>query len=112
VIVEGYNCKAFTGTPPPPENDPYGVPLKHTSRKIARPLTLADGVEPGDKVRAMVRIVDVEEGGEMQTPSAMPIALNEDGTPRKLSDSREPIVWRRQIQPDVNLTQTLQLRLS
>jgi hypothetical protein len=112
VIVEGYNCKAFTPSLVQTNNDNFGQPLKHTSRKIATPLALADGVTVDQKVRAMVTIVDVEEGGAMQTPSAMPIALNEDGTPRLLSDSREPIVWRRQIQPDVNLTQTLQLRLS
>jgi hypothetical protein len=112
VIVEGYNCKAFTPSLVQTNNDNFGQPLKHTSRKIATPLALADGVTVGQKVRAMVTIVDVEEGGAMQTQSAMPIALNEDGTPRLLSDSREPIVWRRQIQPDVNLTQTLQLRLS
>lgn len=84
------------------DQDVFGQPLKLDSdKKIANPPALEDGIPAGDRQRAMVKV------GAYQSQSAQPIALNEDGTPRKGT----PIVWRRQVQPEINLTQTLKLRL-
>lgn len=102
----GFMVKAFA-VPGRQDQDEFGQPLKidNETKKIAVPLALEDGVQPGTKQRAMVR------AGWYQNPSAQPIALNEDGTPRD-TEKADVIVWRRQVQQEINLTQTLQLRLT
>lgn len=74
---------------------------------ISSPLAL---IQPGKKVRAMVSIPATNKG-YMQNPCASPVALNEDGTPRARTANPPVLVWRRQVQPWINLTNTLQLRL-
>jgi hypothetical protein len=66
---------------------------------------------PGKKVRASVVVRAGGEGAWAQNPSAQPVALNENGTPRPRTATPPVLVWRRQVQPWVNLTSTLQLRL-
>jgi hypothetical protein len=77
----GFNVKAFNPNNIAAGREVYGQPLRHASGRIPIPLSLPEGVQAGDKVRAMVRIAELE-GGVTQLPSAQPIALNDDGTPR------------------------------
>lgn len=84
----GFNVRAFT---PPGDNaidDPYGQPLKHAGGKIGfdggQPL-LPLGITDGDKVKAMVKVFEYEDGGVSQSPSAQPVAMNDNGRPRKLT---------------------------
>ena len=86
----GYNVKAFNVNMEGVEN--YGQPLKHTSGKVVTPLALPDGVSPGNKVRAMVKVFEYENGGVSQLPSAQPVALNDQGYPL---DSAQPILIKR-----------------
>lgn len=114
VIVEGFNCIAFNPASPTNEQDRFGQPLAidtATQAIKANPYALPEGIEAGEKVRAMVKIVNYESGKAMQNPSAMPIALNKDGTPRKLNAANKPLVWQRQVQPEIDLVNTLQLRI-
>lgn len=118
----GFNVKAFA----PPGNaidDPYGQPLQHGDEnsndatlrqfagRIVEPVKLFTGVAAGDKVRAMVRVFSYRGGGASQTPSASPIPLNDDGRPRKDTADPKVLVYGYQVQPSINLTQTLALRL-
>lgn len=112
VILEGFNCVAFNPAAPRGDQEPKALPLKKDSEyKIKEPFALQDGVQADEKVRAMVWIAGLEEKA-YQNPSSMPIALNEDGTPRKLSDANKPIIHRYQVQDEANLVNVLQLRLT
>lgn len=88
----GFNVLAFVPAGALPEQDIFGQPLKHESGKIADPEQMPDGVEVGDRVRAMVKVFEYENGGTSQAPSAQPVPLNEDGTPRKSfgNDAADP----------------------
>ncbi len=79
----GFNVLAFNPGAPRADQDIYGQPLRHSRGKIVPPLLLPDGVDVGDRVRAMVKVFEYEEGGTSQLPSAQPVPLNVDGTPRK-----------------------------
>jgi hypothetical protein len=79
----GFNVLAFVPAGALPEQDVFGQPLKHDTGRIADPLQLPDNVAVGDRMRAMVKVMEYEDGGASQLPSAQPIALNDDGTPRK-----------------------------
>ena len=109
----GFNVKAFNPTNPGVNKDPYGQPLKFEEYVLKQPLALPDGVAVGDKVRAMVKIMNMETGAVSLNPSAQPVALNETGTPRN-TETADPkvIIWRRQVQQEIDLTNTLQLRLN
>lgn len=109
----GFNVKAFNPTNPGVDKDPYGQPLKFEEHVLKQPLALPDGVSVGDKVRAMVKIMNMQTGAVSQNSSAQPVALNETGTPRN-TETADPkvIIWRRQVQQEINLTNTLQLRLN
>jgi hypothetical protein len=111
--VTGFNCKAFNPNAAGNDKDPYAMPLKRDGEygPIIKPLALQDDVAVGDKVRAMVRVSGSEKNINQQ-PSAQPIALNEDGTPRSENASPKVLIWRVRTQLAINLTQTLQLRLS
>lgn len=112
----GFNVKAFTPGAGGPTRDPFGQPLKHDNGKIGfedgLPL-LPQGITDGDKVRAMVLVYEYEDGGASQTPSAMPIPLNDDGTPRKIDVANNvlPLVYGYQVHNSINITNTLGLRL-
>jgi hypothetical protein len=81
----GFNVLAFVPAGANAEQDIFGQPLKHNAGKIVDdPVEqLPDGIAVGDRVRAMVKVFEYENGGSSQLPSAQPIPLNEDGTPRK-----------------------------
>ena len=73
------------------------------------PYTYATGTQ-GTVTRAMVAF-PCPTGGWAQRPSASPVALNTDGTPRSLSGGRSPILQKYQTQPEIDFVQVMQLRL-
>lgn len=105
----GFNVKCFA-VPGRGIDDPYGQPLKFddNTKQIKEPLTLSGSLSAGEKARAQVRVPMGDKSS--QSPSAQPIALNDNGRPRK--DSLTPIVRGYQVHRDVDFTQTFGLRLS
>jgi hypothetical protein len=104
----GFNVKAFT-PPGDAKDEVYGQPLKHKNGKIADPEELPEKVNPGDKVRGMVKVFEYEDGGASQLPCAQPIPLNDSGRPR--SSDLDPLVYGYQVHRAINFVQTLNLRL-
>lgn len=122
VPVSGYNVLAFNPAAAAADEDAYAQPLMHGDEgsafdgRIREPLELPLGVTAGDRVRAMVRVFSYKNRGVSQTPSASPVALKDNGRPLKTHDANgnlinDPIVYAYRVQPKINLTQTLQLRL-
>ena len=114
--LSGFNCKAFNPANAAADEDQFGQPLKHAQGKVVPTLALPVGIAPGERVRAMVRVPDYEDEGTAQAPSASPIALKENGRPLRTHDEggnliNAPIVWAFQVQPAINITTTLGLRL-
>lgn len=111
----GFNVRAFTPNFVQITNDNYGQPLDHGGEgssfygRIVEPLALPPGISPGDRVRAHVRVFS-SKSGTSQTPSAQPIALNDDGTPRAESADPKVLVYRRGQHEQFDFT-TLGLRL-
>jgi hypothetical protein len=105
----GFNVKAFA-PPGGGSKDDYGQPLKHKSGKIETPLALPDNVTAGDKVRAMIKVFEYENGGASQVPSAQPVALNDDGTPRIYTADPKVLVYRYRVYKEYDFN-TLGLRL-
>jgi hypothetical protein len=97
----GFNVLAFNPAAPRDDQDIFGQPLKHENRKIVDdPYALFNGVQAGDRVRAMVKVFEYDDGGASQTPSAQPIPLNPDGTPRKSfgdDAASPPVIVRRYL---------------
>lgn len=110
----GYNVICFDPAGAGATQDPYGQPLqfKVESPEIkmdpAGPY-LPDNLAVGAKARAMVRVSGVRL--TTQAPSASPIPLNDDGTPRKDTATPKVLTYAYQVQPSVNITTTLGLRL-
>jgi hypothetical protein len=77
-ILEGFNIKNQNLNGVGVWNE--GLNLQHEDGKVAQPLRLADNTN-GKKMRAVIPIATLD-GGWMQRPSAQPVALNIDGTPR------------------------------
>lgn len=114
IIVEGRNVKAFDPAGAAAWQDPYGQPLKAASDGSPldpNNLALPEGVAAGSRQRAHVGITGYSERGMSQAPAGEPIALNLDGTPRKISPSRPPIIRAYQIYPSIPMVGTLALRL-
>ena len=109
----GFSVRAFT---PGGGNadDWYGQPLKHAAGRIGFdngiPL-LPSGVTDGDKVRAMVRVHEYEDGGVSQTPSAQPIPLNNNGRPRHAAMNPSVLVYQYQIYEELDFMGTFGLRI-
>lgn len=104
----GFNVRAFT---PPGDNaidDTYGQPLKHAGGKIGldggQPL-LPLGVSAGDKVKAMVKVFEYEDGGVSQAPSAQPVAMNDNGRPRKLTATPPVLVKQYKVTDEADFSQ-------
>jgi hypothetical protein len=55
----------------------------------------------GRKMRANI-LINHPEGGASQRPSAQPVALNNDGTPRKIDDNHEVIIKEFRVQEAMN----------
>lgn len=114
----GFNVKLFNPAGGvAATRDVFGQPLKHDNGKIVKDdngnYSLPDETAAGDKARAMVLVYEYENGGASQMPSAMPIPLNDDGTPRKVNAANNilPLVYAYQVHRAVNITNTLGLRL-
>lgn len=113
----GFNVSAFA-PPGGASQDAYGQPLKHGGDgdptefrgRILEPIALPDGIEAGEKVRAMIKIFSYENGGASQLPSAQPIALNDDGTPRSSDADPKVLVYRYRVYKEFDFN-TLGLRL-
>lgn len=71
---------------------------------------IATGTD-GRKVRGMVLVFSYGGTGASQAPCASPIPLNDDGTPRSKDANPKVKVYGYQVQPSINLTQTLGLLL-
>lgn len=109
------------------EVDLYGLSLQHSDYKVLDTAPTPSGytyaagtggkTTQGQKMRAMVGF-PCPTGGWAQRPSASPIALNSDGTPRNLTATKQdgspkyyPILVKYQVQPEIDMVSTLNLRL-
>jgi hypothetical protein len=109
VPQSGLNVLCFA--PPGAANqDPFGQPLKmdDDTRHVDDPLALPNGLAAGEKARAMVRIPIGQKFS--QNPSASPIPLNDDGTPRAHTAGPKVLVYGYAVQPEGNLKTLLKLR--
>lgn len=99
----GFNVIAFD---PSSANgkDVYGQPLAHDRGKTVDPPELPPTVAAGDRVRAMVKVFSYEDKGASQLPSAQPIPLNDDGTPRAVSANPKVIVRRYRTLPEIDFS--------
>lgn len=84
--------------------DVYGQPLAHDRGKTVDPPELPPTVSAGDRVRAMVKVFSYEDKGASQLPSAQPIPLNDDGTPRAVSANPKVIVKRYRTLPEIDFS--------
>lgn len=111
-VVEGYNVINKVGALLDPAVDVMGLSLTHAGYKVQAPFTLAVGTED-KRVRAMVGIPSYDEtGGWVQRPASSPVALNLDGTPRKVyGGNLKPLVVRYQVQDSIDMVARLNLRL-
>lgn len=105
----GFNVKAFV-PPGGGDDDPYGQPLSHDNGKIRVPLLLPSQIFANEKVRAMVKVFEYDNGGASQLPSAQPIPLNDSGRPRKDTADPKVHVYRYQVQEDHDFS-TFNIRL-
>lgn len=115
VPVTGFNVKAFEPANGAADEDVWGQPLRHTNGRVVPPLLLSDNTDAGDRVRAMVKVFDYEDGGTSQAPSASPVPLKLNGRPLKTHDANgnlinPPLVYAYRVQPTIDLTATLGIR--
>jgi hypothetical protein len=109
--LSGFNVRAFTPNFVSIINDNFGQPLKQDDEgKVVTPLALPDGTAVNDKVRAMVKI-GIKGGYTGQRPSAQPIPLNPDGTPRSETADPKVVVFRYKVTEEIDFRQTFNLRL-
>jgi hypothetical protein len=95
--------------------DQKALALQHRNGKVSviganNAVVLADGLV-NTKTRAMVTVPATEDGGYVQRPSAQPVALNDDGTPRNASNfpvAQKVLINRICIQPEMNFGQNFQ----
>lgn len=106
--LSGFNVKAFNPGAQLAWKDPYGQPLKtdEETGEIKEPLALPDKppIAVGDKVRAQVKI-GLKGGYTGQRPSAQPIPLNPDGTPRAEAENPKVVVFRYKVTEEINFSQ-------
>lgn len=90
-----------------------GYPLRHESGKIKGwpdSLEFAPGTA-GKKARSMTLIYSYQDGGASQLPSAQPIPLNDNGTPRAAAADPPVIVRRYRTAREINFATVFGLRL-
>jgi hypothetical protein len=88
--------------------DQKALALQHRGGKVSviganNAVVLADGLV-NVKTRAMVTVPATEDGGYVQRPSAQPVALNDDGTPRNAANfpmAQKVLINRICIQPEM-----------
>jgi hypothetical protein len=108
--LSGFNVKAFA-PPGAGDQDAFGQPLRQDDEfKIVQPLALPAGVAAGDKVRGMVRISGANNI-TTQLPSAQPIPLNADGTPRRDTANPKVLVYRFKVTEEIDFESKFNLRL-
>jgi hypothetical protein len=127
VPQSGWNVRAFNPNAANADQDEFGVPLRHGDEgsiydgRIIPPdgggLMLPEDIAVGERCRAMVKVFSYKGEGASQAPSASPVPLNNDGTPRKTHDDNgnlinEPIVYAYRRSPTANLKQILDLRVN
>jgi hypothetical protein len=79
--------------------DQRTLSLEHSQGKVVTPYALAANTS-GSKMRASVAL-PAPNGGEVQRPSAQPVALNDDGTPRNVQTQNPKVLINRIcIQPE------------
>jgi len=114
VILEGRNVTCFNPAGASAWQDAFGQPLAPGDDQVpldpANP-ALCPPLLPGDKAPACVRTPGTSARGISQAVAASPIALNPDGTARKVTASREPVIWAYQVHPHFDMVNILQLRL-
>lgn len=138
VPQSGHNVLAFDPKQAGTDDDIFGQPLLHGDASAFDPapagmpataimqkyagvvIPPADGgyylpkdVTAGGRMPAMVKVFSYENGnkGCSQARASSPIPLNPNGRPRKESANPKVLVYGYQIQPSVNFTTTLGLRL-
>lgn len=128
VPQSGHNVKAFNPQGANTNDDIFGQPLRHgdaqSSDSVMQQFAgvvipppngylLPEGVNIGDRMPAMVKVFSYENGnkGCSQARASSPIPLNPNGRPRKESSDPKVIVAGYQVQPSINFTTTLGLRL-
>jgi len=86
--------------------DQKALALQHRNGKVSiigsSSVVLADGLV-NTRTRAMVTVPATEDGGYVQRPSAQPVALNDDGTPRNADNfpmAQKVLINRICIQPE------------
>lgn len=86
--------------------DPMGQPLQWAEgslgTKVAIPHRLPDGLKPGEKAQAMVAIPAHADGSFSQNVAAMPIPLNDNGTPRIHSANPKVILNRYRLYEEMD----------
>lgn len=93
-ILEGFNV--INNRLGDDDVDEDALSLEHTEDGfIKEPRELAAGTQL-KKVRASV-LISSKGGGSMQRPSSMPVAINEDGTPRNVITQNPPVLRRRYL---------------
>lgn len=113
IIVEGRNVICFNPQAPLAWQYTDGQPLKVGDDKNVLDVNdkkLPEGLAPGDKAPAMVKIQGFGSRGYAQAPAAEPVAINLDGTPRL--PSAQPIVRAYQLYPAIDMISVLNLRLT
>jgi hypothetical protein len=101
----GFNVKAWIPNFVVVDTDNYSQPLRKNNESegfsILEPLALPEGIAIGDKVRAQIRIA-APDGKVTQRPSAQPIPLNDDGSGRSESANPKVLLYRYQVQKDID----------
>lgn len=115
VILEGGNVICFDPAGASAWQDPFGQLLKNGDDQVpadpANPV-LCPPLVAGQKAPAAVQIPGMSERGISQAVASRPIALNPDGTPRKISGVYKPVVWAYQIHEHFDMVDILRLRLT
>jgi hypothetical protein len=120
VPMSGFNVRAFDPAGAAADEDEFGQPLAIQEDSDPKPGTLKDPlalpptVQAGARVPAMVRVA--WPGGASQARASSPVALKPSGRPLKTHDANgslinPPYVYAYRVQPSINFTTTLGLRL-
>jgi hypothetical protein len=113
------------------DEDPFSQPLATFEGKVQKGSFDADGkftpdgngefqlpfnINANDRVAAMVRVMEYEGGGLSLARASSPVALKPNGRGLKTHDDdgkmiNPPYVFAYRVQPSINITTTLGLRL-
>lgn len=112
-VVEGYKIKnSGLGTP---GVDQGALALKQANCQVVVPNAFAEGTQ--DTLCAAQVSISGRDGGKTQVRASGPVALNDNGTPRDLTNLVNgkylaPNVYRYQVQPEADLRVIFGLRLT